>query len=51
VHIIDKLKAKMLINVDVIYIEKMIIDFPARLIFFGILKDFVTDIQIRARNN
>jgi len=51
VHIVDKLKVKILISVDVIYIEKMIINFPARLISFKILKDFVTDIQIRARDN
>jgi hypothetical protein len=43
-HIVDKLKIKIFINVDVIYTEKMIIDFPARSVFFGILKDFVTDI-------
>jgi hypothetical protein len=29
----------------------MIIDFPVYLVSFRILKDFVTDIQIRARNN
>jgi hypothetical protein len=41
----------MLIGVNVIYTEKIIIDFPAHSVSFGILKDFVTDIQIRARDN
>jgi hypothetical protein len=50
-YIVDKLKAKMFISVNIIYTEKMIIDFPARLISFEVLKDFVTDIQIRAHDN
>jgi hypothetical protein len=50
-HIVDKLKAKILIGVNVIYTKKIIIDFPARSISFEALKDFVIDIRIRARNN
>jgi hypothetical protein len=51
VHIVDKLKIKIFIGVNVIYIEKIITDFLARLVFFEVLKDFVINIQIRARNN
>ena len=50
-YIVDKLKVKILIGVDVIYTEKMIINFPARSVSFEILKNFVADIQIRACNN
>jgi hypothetical protein len=34
----------MLIGVNVIYTEKIIIDFSAYSVFFRILKDFVIDI-------
>jgi hypothetical protein len=41
----------MLISVNVIHTKKMIIDFPTYLVSFRTLKDFVINIQIRARNN
>jgi hypothetical protein len=43
-YIVNKLKIKMLINVNVIYTKKMIINFPTRSISFEILKNFVIDI-------
>ncbi len=51
VHIVDHLNVKMLINIDVIDIEEIIIDFIHRLLIFGDVLNFRTDIHVHAKDN
>ena len=51
VYIVDYLNVKMLIGIDVIDIEEMIIDFVYRLLIFGDVFNFRTDIHVHAKDN
>jgi len=49
VHIVDRLKAKMLISTDTIDSQGMILDFPLQRITFDKTGGFTTDIRCRTR--
>ncbi len=51
VHIVDHLKTKILIDIDLIDTEEMIIDFIHRSLTFGDVLNFRTDIHVHAKDN
>jgi len=51
VHIVNYFKIKMLIGVDIIGIEKMVIDFVYRLLILGNVSGFRTDIYVHTKDN
>ena len=50
-HIVNNLKANMLIGIDILYSEKAVINLPAGKIYFSSYKDIVVLIEYTPHNN
>ena len=50
-HIVDNLKAKLLIGVDILAPEEMVLDFTIRTLTIGSCQGLVTPIRLTPRTN